>query len=272
MVERARLDDGCRRERRKTHGVTTMTLQRLGLFAKKVGMTQLFMDDGLRVPVTVLLLEDNKVVQKKTAERDGYTAIQVGAAPVREKLANKAIGGHFKKANLPPMRVLQEHRVKDDVLAKLNVGDKLGFEIIKDVKSVDIAGTSKGRGTAGVMKRHNMAGFRASHGTHEYFRHGGSIGCRATPGKVHKGKRMAGRMGNERVAVLNVAVVKLDEEKGLIFLRGQVPGAKGSMVEVYPSLHTVQKGRRMQAEAQVASKNPMKASKAGGTGAAKPKK
>lgn len=246
-----------------------MTLQRLGLFAKKLGMTQMFMDDGLRIPVTVLQVEPNFVVQKRTVENDGYTAVQVGAVVVREKLANKAIGGHFKKANVAPMRVLQEHRVTADVLGKLNVGDQLGLEIIKDSKSVDIAGTSKGRGTAGVMKRHNMAGFRATHGTHEYFRHGGSIGCRATPGKVHKGKRMAGRMGNERVAVLNVAVVKIDEEKKLIFLRGQVPGAKGGMIEVYPSLHSAQKGARMVAEAQVASKNPMKASKAGGTAAAK---
>lgn len=246
-----------------------MTLERLGLFAKKIGMTQLFQEDGLRIPVTVLQVEPNYVVQKRTVENDGYTAIQVASGAVREKLANKATLGHFKKANLPPMRVLQEHRVKDDVLAKLNVGDKLGFEIINGSKSLDVAGTSKGRGTAGVMKRHNMSGFRATHGTHEYFRHGGSIGCRATPGKVHKGKRMAGHMGNERVSVLNVAVVKLDEEKGLIFLRGQVPGAKGGIVEVYPSLHRAQKGSRMQAEAQIASKNPMKASKAGGGGAAK---
>jgi large subunit ribosomal protein L3 len=163
------------------------------------------------------------------------------------------------------MRVLQEHRVKADALGKLNVGDQIGLDVIQDCKSVDVAGTSKGRGTAGVMKRHNMAGFRATHGTHEYFRHGGSIGCRATPGKVHKGKRMAGRMGNERVSVLNVAVVKVDAEKQLVFLRGQVPGAKGGMIEIYPSLHIVQKGQRMVAEAQMASKNPMKASKAGGT-------
>jgi large subunit ribosomal protein L3 len=245
-----------------------MTLQRLGLFTKKVGMTQLFMDDGLRVAVTVLQMEPNVVLQKKTAENDGYTAIQVGTDAMREKLVNKAMGGHFKKANVAPQRFVQELRVKEDVLGKVNVGDKLGLDILKGLKSVDIAGTSKGRGTAGVMKRHHMSGFRATHGTHEYFRHGGSIGCRATPGKVHKGKRMAGRMGDERVSVLNVAVVKIDEEKGLIFLRGQVPGAKGGIIEVYPSLHSAQKGRRMQAEAQVASKNPMKASKAGG--AAKP--
>jgi large subunit ribosomal protein L3 len=242
----------------------------LGLLAKKIGMAQIFQDDGLRIPVTVLQLESNIVTQKRTAENDGYTAVQVGAIPQREKLVSKALAGHFKKANVAPQRTLLEMRVSADALNKLNVGDKLSLELLKDAKSVDVSGTSKGRGTAGVMKRHNMSGFRATHGTHEYFRHGGSIGCRATPGKVHKGKRMAGRMGNERVTVLNVAVVKLDEAQNLIFLRGAVPGANGGLIEVYPSTHDVQKGQRMVAEAQMASKNPMKASKAGGT--AKPAK
>ena len=247
-----------------------MSLQRLGLFAKKIGMTQLFMDDGLRVACTVLLVEPNVIMQKKTVENDGYTALQVGTSVMREKLAGKALSGHFKKGGVLPQHFVQEIRVANAELAKHNVGDKLTFDIIKTSKSVDVAGVSKGKGTAGVMKRHNMKGFRATHGTHEYFRHGGSIGCRATPGKVHKGKRMAGRMGNERVSVLNVAIVKLDEEKGLIILRGAVPGAPGGIVEIYPSIHDAHKGRRMQAEQQVASKNPMKASKAGGT--AKPAK
>ena len=242
----------------------------LGLFAKKVGMTQLFMEDGLRVPVTVLLLEENVVIQKKSVEKDGYLAIQVGADKKREKNCTGAMLGHFKKANVAPQRFIREHR--DEKVGALNAGDKLGIDMLKNVKSVDVAGMSKGKGTAGVLKRHHMKGFRATHGTHEYFRHGGSIGCRATPGKVHKGKRMAGRMGDERVTVLNVAVIRIDEEKGLIFLRGQVPGAKGGVIEVYPSKHSAQKGRRMTQEQQVASKNPMKASKAGAAAAAKPAK
>ncbi|HEY4223314.1 MAG TPA: 50S ribosomal protein L3 [Myxococcota bacterium] len=241
----------------------------LGLYAKKVGMTQLFMDDGLRVPVTVLLLEKNVVVQKKTVEKDGYLAIQVGTRATKEKLTTGAMMGHFNKNHVPPQKFLKEMR--DPKVAEKNAGDKLGLDMLKGVKSVDVAGVSKGRGTAGVLKRHHMKGFRATHGTHEYFRHGGSIGCRATPGKVHKGKRMAGRMGNERVTTLNMMVMKIDEEKGLIFLRGAVPGAQGGIIEVYPSKHAgPQKGRRMSAEQQVASKNPMKASKAGGT--AKPAK
>jgi large subunit ribosomal protein L3 len=242
----------------------------LGLYTKKVGMTQLFMDDGLRVPVTVLQLQQNVVVQKKTVETDGYLAIQVGTDEKREKRTPGAMMGHFKKANVPPQRFVKEMR--DAKAADKNVGDKLGIDMLKGVKSIDVAGVSKGRGTQGVMKRHHMSGFRATHGTHEYFRHGGSIGMRATPGKVHKGKRMPGRMGDERVTVLNVTVVRIDEEKGLIFVRGQVPGANGGIVEVYPSKHAAQKGRRMTQETQLASKNPMKASKAGAGAAAKPAK
>jgi large subunit ribosomal protein L3 len=219
--------------------------------------------------VTVLKLEPNVVVQKKTMENDGYSAVQIGFSATREKLVNQAMAGHFKKANVAPQRKLQETRLDADALAKLNVGDTLAMSLLKDCKSLDVTGISKGKGTAGVIKRHHMKGFRATHGTHEYFRHGGSIGCRATPGKVHPGKRMAGRMGNETVTTLNVAVVKLDEGKGLIFLRGAVPGAPGGIVELKPSVHVANKGRRMTQEAQIASKNPMKASKAG-AGAAKP--
>ena len=237
--------------------------ERLGLMATKVGMTQLFMDDGLRLAVTVLKLGPNVVVQKRTQDNDGYTAVQVGSSEMREKLVNMAMAGHFKKANVPAQRRLRETRLSADALAKLNVGDTLPMSLLSGCKSLDVTGTSKGKGTAGVMKRHHMKGFRATHGTHEYFRHGGSIGCRATPGKVHKGKRMAGRMGNETVTVLNVAVVKVDEAKGLVFLRGAVPGAPGGIVELVPSVHTANKGRRMTQETQIASKNPMKASKAG---------
>ncbi len=245
---------------------------RLGLMATKVGMTQLFMDDGLRMAVTVLKIEPNVIVQKKTMENDGYCAVQVGACATREKLVTQGMAGHFKKANVGPQRVVRETRMSADALAKLNVGEALSFDLIKDCKSLDVTGVSKGKGTAGVMKRHHMKGFRATHGTHEYFRHAGSIGCRATPGKVHKGKRMAGRMGNETVTTLNVAVVRVDEAKGLVFLRGAVPGAPGGVVRLVPSTREALRGRRMTQEAQTASKNPMKASKAGGGAAAKPAK
>ena len=239
-----------------------MAKKGLGLMATKVGMTQIFTPDGVRVPVTVLLVGKNSVVQKKTVAIDGYSAVQIGSGDIREKLVNKPQAGHFKKAGVVATRKLTEFRVDEAVAAKLNVGDVLNFDHVKDSKSMDVVGTSKGKGTAGVMKRHNMKGFRATHGTHEYFRHGGSIGCRATPGKVHKGKRMSGHMGNENVAVLNLAVVKIDEEKGLIFLRGAVPGKNGGILEVRASTHNVKRGRALRAEAQILSKNPMKASKA----------
>ena len=249
-----------------------MTANKLGLLAKKIGMTQIFTEDGVRVPVTVLLVEKNTIVQKKTMAVDGYNAVQVGSGAIREKLVNKPRTGHFVKHNVPVQRFVREFRIDDAQLGKLNSGDAIGFDVIKGATAIDISGTSKGRGTAGVMKRHHMKGFRATHGTHEYFRHGGSIGCRATPGKVHKGKRMSGRMGNEVVTVLNCAVVKLDEAKGLIYVRGAVPGANGGLIEILPSEHAAKKGRALRSEAQILSKNPMKASKAAGSGPAKPKK
>jgi large subunit ribosomal protein L3 len=243
----------------------------IGLLAEKIGMTQLFLEDGLRVPVTVLQVARNVVVQKKTQEKDGYLAVQVGAGEGKPKQLTKADLGHFTKHNVVPTRSLVEFRLSAAEAAKFNTGDLLNLALLKDAKSVDVAATSKGKGTAGVMKRHHMKGFRATHGTHEYFRHGGSIGMRATPGKVHPGKRMSGRMGNERVTTLNLAVVQIDEEKGLLFVRGAVPGAPGGLVEVRASTHSPSKGRALREAVQIQSKNPMKASKAGG-GAAKPKK
>ncbi len=246
-----------------------MSKHGLGLLATKVGMTQIFTEEGVRLPVTVLQLGRNNVVQKKTVATDGYSAVQVGSGEIRIKLVNKPKAGHFAESGVAPTRHLTEFRVDEAALGKLNLGDNIGFDVIREAKSLDVTGMSKGKGTAGVMKRHNMKGFRATHGTHEYFRHGGSIGCRATPGKVHKGKRMSGRMGNENVTVLNLAVVKLDEEKGLIFVRGAVPGANGGHVEVRASVHSAKKGRGLRDAAQIQSKNPMKASKAGGNTAKK---
>ena len=209
---------------------------KLGLMATKVGMTQLFMDDGLRVAVTVLKVDANLVVQKKTQENDGYSAVQVGACAVREKLVSKALAGHFKKANVAPQRRLHETRLDADALAKLNVGDTLPMSILKDCKSLDVTGTSKGKGTAGVMKRHHMKGFRATHGTHEYFRHGGSIGMRTTPGRVNRGKRMCGHMGDEQVTVQNLKIVKIDLEKNIVLIEGAVPGAPNGPVVVRQSI------------------------------------
>jgi large subunit ribosomal protein L3 len=236
----------------------------LGILATKVGMTQIFSDDGVRVPVTVLRVEDNTVIQKKSAESDGYTALQIGYGKKNQKKVSKALKGHYAKAEQSEAnRHLREFRVSDEQFEKYNVGDKLGLDIIMGSGSIDASGISKGKGFAGVMKRHNFSGFRATHGTHEYFRHGGSIGCRAKPGKVFKGKKMAGQMGNERVTVMNLNLVQCIEDDNLVLVRGAVPGGKGAVLELRVSSRTANHIPGLEARSQVASKNPMKASKAG---------
>jgi len=239
----------------------------LGILATKEGMTQMFLEDGVRVPVTVMRVEPNIVIQKKTVEKDGYNALQLGYGDIREKLVNRPTTGHFKKAGTDNKRFLREVRVTEEQLAEYEVGQVLTADVLTDTESLDIAGISKGAGFAGVMKRHNMKGFRATHGTHEYFRHGGSIGCRAKPGKVFKGKSMPGQMGNARVTVKNLRVIEVDGEEGVVIVRGSVPGPKGGLVELYGS------GRRVRplhgiggAVVTERSKNPMKASKAAGRG------
>lgn len=242
-------------------------MKNLGVIGKKIGMMQLFVEDGVCVPVTVLQITPNAVVQKRTEAVDGYTALQLGAGDIREKLVNLPKKGHFKKAGVEPKRHLVEFRVSSKEAEAYEMGASIGMDLFKDVVSVDVAATSKGKGYAGVMKRHNFSGFRATHGTHEFFRHGGSIGCRAKPGKVFKGKRMSGHMGDERVTVINLRVIRFMAEEGLLCVRGAVPGGKGSMVEIRPSTRKA-KALHGVAGAQVEEglKNPMKAAKAGAKG------
>lgn len=247
---------------------------KMGLMATKVGMTQIFLEDGVRVPVTVLKLEPNVVVSKKVTEKDGYTALQLGMGSIRASLLNKAKTGHFAKANSEGKRYLREFRVGQEKMDTHEIGSQIGLELLEGVTSLDVTGISKGKGFAGVMKRHNFSGFPASHGTHEYFRHGGSIGMRSQPGKVLKGKRMAGQMGNETVHVHNLRVIRVMPEENLILLRGAVPGSKGKLVEIYASTRKPKAlpgvGGQMLEEG---SKNPMKASKAASKGKpAAPKK
>ena len=245
----------------------------IGIMASKVGMTQIFIEDGVRVPVTVLKVEPNVIVTKKTKERDGYTALQLGFGQIRQKLVDKPTTGHFKKSNLTPTRHLMEFRVDEKTLEKYEIGSAIGLEFFEGATSIDVAGTSKGKGFAGVMKRHNFSGFPRTHGTHEYFRHGGSIGMRAQPGKVLKGKRMAGQMGDERVLAINLRIIRVMPEEGLLLVRGAVPGAKNKMVELYRS---TRKAKALPGVAgtviEEGSKNPMKASKAGAKGAGGKKK
>ena len=204
-----------------------------GLLGRKIGMTQLFTDDGQVQPVTVIEAGPCQVIQVMTEENGGYNAIQIGFGERKEKHTNKAQQGHYKKANLNPSKFVQEIRLTAEEVAKFEVGQNITIgDVFEEGEKVDVRGTSKGKGTAGVMKRHNFAGFIRSHGTHEFKRHGGSIGAGSTPSRVYKGTRMPGRMGNERVTVHNLELSKMDSEKNLLFVKGGVPGANGGFVVV----------------------------------------
>lgn len=235
-----------------------------GVLATKKGMTQIFTDEGVCIPVTVLQINPNTIVSKKTVEKDGYSAIQLGYGDIREKVMNKPRIGHFKANEVEVKRYLREVRCDAAEVEAAQTGSTRGLEIFAEAGSVDVFGTSKGHGFSGVIKRHNFGGFRATHGTHEVFRHGGSIGCRAQPGRVFKNKKMAGQYGNTRSSVLNLRIAGKDEENHLLFVRGAVPGPKGGVVEVCISSRKPNAVLGISGTvAEIASKNPMKASKAG---------
>jgi len=201
---------------------------RTGVIAQKVGMTRVFAEDGGHVPVTVLKMDNCQVVDVKTSEKDGYTAVQLGVGKAKVKNVSKGVRGHYAKAKIEPKAKLVEFRVSDD--AVLDVGAEIVASHFVAGQKVDVVGTSKGKGFAGVMKRHNFRGLEASHGVSVSHRSHGSTGQRQDPGKVFKGKKMAGHLGDVRVTTQNVQVVSTDVERGLIFLRGAVPGANGSYV------------------------------------------
>ena len=204
--------------------------QRSGVIAKKLGMTRLFLEDGKQVPVTVLQLDNLQVVAQRTVETDGYTAVQLGAGEAKAKRVSAAMRGHFAKANVAPKRKLAEFRVDPENL--IDVGAEISAEHYNAGQFVDIAGTSIGKGFAGVMKRHNFGGLRASHGVSISHRSHGSTGQCQDPGKVFKGKKMAGHLGAVRVTTQNIQVVKTDADRGLILVKGSVPGAKGGWVTI----------------------------------------
>ena len=196
-----------------------------GLIAKKIGMTQLLQDDGTMVPVTIVQAGPCVVVQKKTALKDGYDAIQLGFVEfIKPKNVTKPMGGHFKKANAAPVRILREMRTEGE--AAMNPGDKVMVDMFNANEKVHVVGTSKGRGFAGFVKRHHFGGGRASHGS-MFHRAPGSIGASAFPSRVIKGMRMAGHLGNARVTVRNMRVERVDQENNLLYLRGAVPGPAG---------------------------------------------
>ncbi|WP_112311927.1 50S ribosomal protein L3 [Pseudogemmobacter bohemicus] len=203
---------------------------RSGIIAKKLGMTRLFLEDGKQIPVTVLQLDALQVVANRTDDVDGYTAVQLGAGTAKVSRTTAAQRGHFAKANVAPKRKLVEFRVSPDNL--IEVGAEISAEHYVSGQFVDVAGTSIGKGFAGAMKRHNFGGLRASHGVSVSHRSHGSTGQCQDPGKVFKGKKMAGHMGAVRVTTQNLQVVKTDAERGLILVKGAVPGSAGGWVTV----------------------------------------
>lgn len=211
---------------------------RTGLLARKLGMTRVFSEEGNHTPVTVLSLDGLQVVAQRTAERDGYTAVQLGAGKAKAKRTPKAMRGHFAKASVEPKRKLVEFRVSEDAL--LEPGAELSAEHFVPGQRVDVAGTSIGKGFAGAMKRWNFGGMRASHGVSISHRAHGSTGQCQDPGKVFKGKKMAGHLGSERVTTQSLEVVRVDAERGLIWIKGAVPGAAGGWVEVRDAVKIAQ--------------------------------
>ena len=202
-----------------------------GLIGKKVGMTQFYNAEGNLVPVTVVQTGPCVVVQKKESGKDGYNALQVGFGSKKSQRVNRPIQGHMAKAGKGAFAVLKEFRLDD--VSKYEVGQELKVsELFKVGDRIDVAGISKGHGFTGVIKRWSFAGFPGSHGTHEYFRHGGSIGNRSYPGRVRKGKKMAGHWGDEQVSIQNLEVVDIRAEQDLLLIKGAVPGAKQGIVIV----------------------------------------
>ena len=202
-----------------------------GLLGTKLGMTQVWDENNKLVPVTVIQVTPNVVTQVRTPEVDGYDAVQIAYGQIDPRKVNQPAGGHFEKAGVTPRRHLTEIRTAD--ASDYSLGQELTVDgIFEAGQKVDVVGTSKGKGFAGVMKRHNFKGVSASHGAHRNHRKPGSIGASSTPSRVFKGMRMAGRMGGERVTVLNLHVHSIDADKGLILVKGAVPGARGRLVFV----------------------------------------
>jgi len=212
----------------------TATKTTKGLLGVKLGMTQVWDAAGKLVPVTAIKVDPNVVTQVRTAEKDGYSAVQIASGAIDPRKVTKPLAGHFDKAGVTPRRHVVEVRTAD--AAEYSLGQELDVTVFEPGQLVDVVGTSKGKGTAGVMKRHNFQGVSASHGAHRNHRKPGSIGASSTPSRVFKGMRMAGRMGNERVTVLGLAVQGVDAERGILLVKGAVPGAKGRLVFVRNSV------------------------------------
>jgi large subunit ribosomal protein L3 len=208
----------------------------LGLLGKKLGMTRIFAEDGTTIPVTVISVENNRVVQLKTIETDGYNAVQVAYGTKKRNRVNKAQTGHYAKHGVDAGSFLQEFTLSQEGLSQLQPGSVIELNIFNSGDLVDVTGQSKGKGFAGVIKRHNFSSNRASHGNSKSHNTPGSIGQRQDPGRVFPGKRMAGHLGDVRVTTQNLEVIRIDAERGLILIKGAIPGSKGGNVIVRPSV------------------------------------
>jgi large subunit ribosomal protein L3 len=215
-----------------------ITNMSLGLVGRKVGMTRIFSEDGHAVPVTVLDVANNRVTQIKTPETDGYAAVQVTYGKRRASRVNKPQAGHLAKAGVEAGELLREFRVAPDALASLKVGEVVSVETFKVGELVDVTGTTKGRGFSGVIRRHNFSSNRASHGNSRSHNTPGSIGMAQDPGRVFPGKRMSGQYGNVTRTVQTLTVVRVDAERGLLLVKGSVPGADGGHIVVHPAAKT----------------------------------
>ena len=238
---------------------------KMGLLGRKLGMTRVFHEDGTALGVTAVALGPCVVVGKRTTDVHGYSALQLGFEETPARLVNRPDAGVSKKAGLEKTpRVLREVRLNPKDLDSYEVGKVLrANDVFKIGDVIDVVGTTKGKGYQGVMKKHRMAGDSATHGTHEFFRHGGSIGCRLTPGRVHKGKRMSGRMGGAKCTSSDLIVVKVLEENDVVLIKGAVPGPANGLVLVKGSVKDVRKYIVPRQVKEAESKNPMKASKKG---------
>jgi large subunit ribosomal protein L3 len=215
----------------------------VGLLGKKLGMTEFYREDGTRVPVTVVEVGGNQVTAHRTLERDGYTALQVAFDERKASRVTKPQLGQFKKAEVAPRHKVAEFRCQADALEGHPVGSDVLATIFEAGALVDVTGTSKGKGFQGVMKKYHFKGEKRTHGNHESFRHGGSIGCRLTPGRVVPGKKMPGQMGNATVTVQNLEVARVMADKGIILVRGPVPGSKNGYIMLRPAVKAVTRAR-----------------------------
>lgn len=241
--------------------------ERMGLLGKKLGMTQVFTEDGTCIPVTVVKAGPCFVTAKRTAEKDGYSALQIGFDDKPARLASRPEAGQFAKLGIKPQRWVKEIRLPADVVAKYEIGQEIkAADVFADGKAIDIQGVTKGKGYQGVMKRHGMNGTKASHGVHEFFRHGGSIGCRLTPGRVHKGKRMSGHMGTDVQTVQNLECLEVDGDRNVLLVRGAVPGHNDGYLLIKLSAKMDKYVRKGVGVEQERSKNPLKASKKAAAG------